>query len=118
MGRSRSEKFAYEYGSKARVAFVAGLPCAVCGANPCHNHHVRADGMGRKGPRTAIVPLCGSCHNRIHSIGKLSVIQQMDRPLRLPIPDGLRGYQQCETWDDLAAAVEALWLTQDGGLTA
>ena len=121
--RSDAEKFAYEYGSRGRKSFVKKLPCAVCGAGPCHNHHCRTDGMSRKGPSTAVVPLCGECHARVHNIGALSMLQQMDGCLRLPISpmaswSGGQGRQQCDTWDDLAAGVEKLWRSHLDGLVA
>jgi hypothetical protein len=118
--RTKPEKFAYEYGSKARVAFVSELPCAVCGAGPCHNHHCRTDGMSRKGPKTAIVPLCGVCHTRIHNIGSLSMLQQMDGHLRLPMSpwscSDEQGRMQYDSFDDLAAGVEKLWQIYNKGL--
>lgn len=121
VARTKAEKFAYEYGSKPRVAFISELPCAVCGAGPCHNHHCRTDGMSRKGPSTAIVPLCGRCHTRIHTIGSLSMLQQMDGSLRLPMSPpsdylGERGRMQYDSFDGLAAGVEKLWQLYNGGL--
>ena len=106
--RSKAEKFAYEYGSKARVAFVSGLPCGVCGAGPCHNHHCRTDGMSRKGPKTAI--------------GALSMLQQMDGHLRLPMFPaafhiGKQGRMQYDSFDELAAGVEKLWQSHENGLS-
>ena len=120
--RSKAEKFAYEYGSKARVAFVSGLPCGVCGAGPCHNHHCRTDGMSRKGPSSSVVPLCGKCHTRIHSIGALSILQQMDGFLRLPMISaasyiGKQGRMQYDSFDELAAGVEKLWQSYENGLS-
>ena len=118
--RTQAEKFAYEYGSKGRVAFVSELPCAVCGAGPCHNHHCRADGMSRKGPSTSVVPLCGKCHNRIHTIGSLSMLQQMDGCLRLPMSPSPsmshQGRMQYDSFDELAAGVEKLWKIYNAGL--
>lgn len=68
----RASTFARCYGSKARVAWVRGLPCAACGVlGASQNAHVLGpDGMGRKGGYAGIAPLCGprgtdeGCHRR------------------------------------------------------
>ena len=77
--------------------------------------------MSRKGPSTAIVPLCGRCHTRIHTIGSLSMLQQMDGCLRLPMSTpsdylGEQGRMQYDSFDDLAAGVEKLWKINNEGL--
>lgn len=78
--------------------------------------------MSRKGPKTAIVPLCGKCHTRIHSIGALSMLQQMDGHLRLPMFPaafhiGKQGRMQYDSFDELAAGVEKLWQSYENGLS-
>ena len=52
------------YGSKARRAFITRLSCVLCYRTPSENAHVPPDAgmMGRKGPYTAIIPLCSTCH--------------------------------------------------------
>lgn len=60
--KRRQTEFARCYGSRARVAFVKGLPCIVCFMSPSDNAHTVTDGMGRKAAYTAIVPLCRRCH--------------------------------------------------------
>ena len=68
--KRKASEFARCYGSKARVAFVKALPCAACGRQgQSENAHAFGDGAGRKGPYTAILPLCGDCHRKQHSRG-------------------------------------------------
>lgn len=71
--KRRQSEFARCYGSRARVAFVKGLPCLVCAvihpafvlsAGPSDNAHTENGGKGRKGPFTSIVPLCRNHHRR------------------------------------------------------
>jgi hypothetical protein len=71
--RSASE-FARVYGSRARVAWIKGLPCIACvaasplfgmpGASLSHNAHTVSGGQGRKADAATIVPLCASHHRR------------------------------------------------------
>jgi len=122
------EKFAREYGSEARREFVSRLPCCICGEGPSENHHTHNGGKGRKGPYTSIVPLCGSCHRRYHTIGKLSLLQATRREQRGVSPllvwdAGYRfganrrpmgGWIECETWDEAAKVVNDI--CEAGGL--
>lgn len=59
--KRRKSEFARCYHSKARVEWVKSLPCVFCAHRGCsENAHVWGrSGMGRKGPYTEIVPLCG-----------------------------------------------------------
>lgn len=74
--RRRSE-FARCYHSKARIRFVASLPCAADGNDdrriPRENAHSQNDGMGRKGHYTTILPLCHRCHHKQHQSGWLAI---------------------------------------------
>ena len=58
---------------KAHLAFVAQLPCVVCGMMPVVCHHLlRGDpkrGMGRKAGDDYVIPLCPSCHTALHNHG-------------------------------------------------
>ena len=101
VAETKAQKFRREYHSRERVRFVAALACVVCASSPCENHHIRGDGLARKGPYTAIVPLCAGCHRRWHTIGKLSLLQA-EAPL------AWRG-RYWEQWDDVAEEVERLW---------
>jgi hypothetical protein len=65
----KAEKFAREYGSKDRVAWVKSKPCLVSGQAPSENAHTRNGGMGRKGPPESIVPLAPAYHRELHRIG-------------------------------------------------
>ena len=97
------------------MIWVTRLPCGICGDGPCENHHVRSDGVSRKGPYRVIVPLCDGCHSRLHRIGKLSMLQWVNREYGGLLWNGQRAEMQ---WDDLAARVEAAWqeLTLDGAV--
>ena len=120
MARSKAERFAYQYHSKARVEFVAALPCCACGRRdePSENHHVWGEGMGRKGPYVAIVPLCNRCHYRYHTIGKLSMLQAVKlRLLGRDYRDRYDSSVSYDQWDDLAAAVEEMWQENEGDFT-
>lgn len=80
--KRRQSEFQRTYHSKARVAFVKGLPCVVCGISPCDNAHIEGGGMGRKADYDKIVPLCRvpadhpfgpgysrGHHSRFHDVG-------------------------------------------------
>ena len=45
------------YGEKR--AFVAAMPCLVCGYSPCDPAHVGTAGAGMKSGSERLVPLCG-----------------------------------------------------------
>ena len=71
--KRKVSEFVRVYGSKARVAWVAGLPCVGCGHRGTnHNHHTAhpSKGMGRKADAAAIVPLCAACHRFVHDCGE------------------------------------------------
>lgn len=69
----KASEFARVYGSRERAAWVAAQPCIICGLSPvdgCDNAHTPTrSGMGKKGPYTAIIPLCRHCHTRQHMQG-------------------------------------------------
>lgn len=69
--KRQRDNFARVYGSRERVAWVSSMPCVVahCYNGPCHGHHVRSDGMGRKAHHSAIVPLCAFHHDAYHALG-------------------------------------------------
>ena len=68
--KRKASEWARCYGSKARVRFVAWLPCACgCGLRPCENAHIGTGGMGRKGDYDTVVPLTPECHRRVHQSG-------------------------------------------------
>jgi len=59
--------------SKAHLVMVAGKPCAVCEATPCHAHHVtyaQPRGLSLKVSDEYTVPLCVAHHNEVHASGK------------------------------------------------
>jgi hypothetical protein len=66
----RDEKFAREFGSPERVAWVAALPCIACGRGPCENHHITGHAMGKRAHHTLVVPLCGAHHREWHTTGR------------------------------------------------
>lgn len=108
-------EFARAYHSDARRIWVSRQHCACCGSIPCENHHVRTDGTSRKGPYTAIVPLCWRCHRRWHGPngGRETLLKQTKRDY-----GGLlwHGERDVESWDELAALVEAGWQMHETGL--
>lgn len=64
---------------------VAQLPCACCGANGVHVHHIRAgQGMSQRASNFLTVPLCPECHqgpNGIHgnkSLMRMQKIEELD----------------------------------------
>ena len=74
--KRRVKEWDRAYGSKARVKFVAQLPCAACGRGPCENAHTISGGAGRKADYTTIIPLCAGingCHAAQHRSGWLSI---------------------------------------------
>lgn len=58
---------------RRHLAYVASLPCLVCGVKPVTVHHVTATVHGGRTSRShkLIVPLCAAHHQ--HDYGKLSV---------------------------------------------
>ena len=65
--RTRKE-FDRIYGSEARRAAIALLPCAVpgCTNRPSENHHLGNGGTGRKADWQNVTPLCLSHHDIYH----------------------------------------------------
>jgi hypothetical protein len=53
---------------------VAQLPCALCGGQSEHLHHIReGQGAAQKAPDTLVIPLCQPCHlgpEGIHNLGR------------------------------------------------
>lgn len=48
---------------------VANLPCAACGNEPVHLHHIReGQGMGMRASNFLVLPLCPECHQGDFSI--------------------------------------------------
>ena len=59
--------------SKAHLALIRLLPCAVCkiyGNVQAHHLMIKEHrGIGMKAPDMFAIPLCDSCHHRIHTRG-------------------------------------------------
>ena len=110
MARTKAEKFAYEYGSKARVEWVKAMPCCACGQRRgCDNAHTTTDGTGRKSHHRNIVPLCFDCHRvKLPSVGKLSFEQSHELTFD--------GEEYFATLADVAEAVHAEWTSNEEGL--
>src|SRR5262249_27013454 len=54
------------------LAFVASLPCLICGRVPSHAHHLRfaqLRALGRKVSDEWVVPLCNLHHRALHGDG-------------------------------------------------
>src|SRR4029077_20885146 len=54
------------------LAFVAHLPCLICGRAPSHAHHLRfaqPRALGQKVSDEWVVPLCNLHHRALHGIG-------------------------------------------------
>jgi hypothetical protein len=91
-GRPKAKKrkpseFARIYGSKARVEWIKGLPCAVntygnaaCG-DQSENAHTASGGTGRKAGHETIAPLCHYHHRLLHSEGVRSFSEFYDLDL-------------------------------------
>ncbi len=57
---------------KAHLAFVASLPCTICGRQPSHAHHLRfaqPRAMAMKVSDEFTVPLCAVHHDEVHRTG-------------------------------------------------
>jgi hypothetical protein len=66
--RTPSE-YARIYGGKARVEWVASLPCVAAHhgcVGPIQGHHIKTDGTSRKADARFIVPLCRFHHDEVH----------------------------------------------------
>lgn len=94
-------KFAHEYGSAKRVAWIAWTPCLGCGTVPCENAHTANGGTGKKGHHSTIVPLCTPCHGATHQHG----VQTFERNFAR----SLEGHT-LKAW---AARIHARWLARD-----
>ena len=59
--------------SKSHLALIRLLPCAVCriyGSVQAHHLMVKEHrGIGMKAPDMFAIPLCDSCHHRLHTRG-------------------------------------------------
>lgn len=71
-GTSRKNRITPE--STAYKAFVASLPCAVCGRMPVEVAHCGTRGLGQKGSDFETLPLCTEHHrtgpSAAHHLGK------------------------------------------------
>jgi len=48
---------------KQHMDRVAQLPCATCGVEGAHIHHIReGQGMSQRASNWLVIPLCPSCH--------------------------------------------------------
>lgn len=47
--------------------FVRTFNCCICGSGEVVAHHVEHAGLGLKGSDFSCIPLCGQCHNKIHT---------------------------------------------------
>ena len=79
---------------RGRLVLTPWARCVVCGDVPCDLHHRREMGMGGalSNPRN-VVPVCRSCHNRVHDE------QAWSRSQGLLVFEGDAG------WADLGARV-------------
>lgn len=72
----RKKNFARAYNSPAFVRWISRLPCYACnyaGPSPRQAAHSVTGGMGRKADACTILPLCGVCHARQHTLGWLAI---------------------------------------------
>jgi hypothetical protein len=73
--RSANE-FRRIYGGRARVRWIAKLPCWACGYSgdiPRQNAHTTTGGTGRKADADTVIALCPPCHGRQTSRGWLAI---------------------------------------------
>lgn len=100
--KRKAKNWTRAYGGKARIAFVAAMPCLVnllCDrSQQCHNAHITTGGMGRKSDAARIVPLCSWHHDALHRRGRLSFEQFFGLDLAAE-----------------AARIDALWLASLAG---
>lgn len=60
------------YRDKAHLRTVSGMPCLICGQEPCHAHHLKfaqSHGLAQKVSDEFVVPLCVQHHNDLHRAG-------------------------------------------------
>lgn len=66
--------------AESYMARIAQLPCAICGNEGVHVHHIReGQGMSQRASSFLTVPLCPSCHqgpNGVHGDKSLLRIQK------------------------------------------
>jgi len=63
------------------LKWIRTLPCSACGAFSTVAHHHPAAGhssVGLKCDDTRAIPLCPTCHHRVHSVGKASFWGDLD----------------------------------------
>ena len=62
---------------KKYLAFIRGLPCAVCGkpgpSEAAHQRILQGGGIGLKPSDYETIPLCADCHHIEHAVGSLSL---------------------------------------------
>lgn len=67
---------------RAHMGKVASLPCACCGADGVHVHHIReGQGMSQRASNFLTIPLCPECHtgpNGIHGNKSYLRIRKLD----------------------------------------
>lgn len=102
--KRHAANFIRAYGSEARVKWVKGLGCVVCGRKPADNAHLPSrSGMGRKGDSCHIVPLCPASflwsghHAELDSIG----VEAFDAKYRVNLRQ-------------VAAVLDVLWTQIEG----
>lgn len=64
------------WANESYLAFVRKLPCSCCGRTPAGDaHHVigvgNFSGVGLKAPDSLTMPLCRTCHERVHATPEL-----------------------------------------------
>lgn len=68
--KRKAAEFARAFYSDGRVRFVRSLPCIAClKFGEIENAHIEGGGALRRADYTKIVPMCRTCHRRMHRIG-------------------------------------------------
>lgn len=68
--RRKAAEFVRAFHSEERVRFVRSRPCVVClKFGEIENAHIEGGGAARRADYTKIVPLCRTCHRRMHRMG-------------------------------------------------
>lgn len=50
------------------LSYIRTMPCVLCGTpHNIHAHHTETGGTGIKGSDMSAVPLCGRCHDEVHT---------------------------------------------------
>lgn len=60
----------YEKAFGSYSDLIRQMSCLTCGRSPVDPHHVHSRGAG--GDKSTLCPLCRSCHDVLHSIGRQS----------------------------------------------